>query len=204
MRGGRKPVSAQANASGASVKPRSGGRSYEGRSRYYEPEEADEAVAAYRANPSGRGLPGRWLWRRPRTWRLPCASSCFAPSSPASSPARPRESTSEAPLMPDLPLLVVALTICAYWLRVGAMVVHARRRQHGDVGVIPEQPAERAMWLVLVPVVVLWCALPWLALAHDRTWLRVPEFARAGVLYPALRYVAALAAVASLALTIRC
>src|SRR6476619_6162586 len=56
MRGGRKLVSAQANASGASVKPRSGGRSYEGRSRYYEAEEADEAVAAYRANPSGRGL----------------------------------------------------------------------------------------------------------------------------------------------------
>ena len=106
--------------------------------------------------------------------------------------------------MPDLPLLVVALTICAYWLRVGAMVVHARRRQHGDVGVIPEQPAERAMWLVLVPVVVLWCALPWLALAHDRTWLRVPEFARAGAFYPALRYVAAFAAVACLALTIRC
>src|SRR6476469_1035858 len=55
MRGGRKLVSAQANASGASVKPRSGGRRYEGRSRHYEAEEADEAVAAYRANPSGRG-----------------------------------------------------------------------------------------------------------------------------------------------------
>src|SRR6476660_7277977 len=64
MRGGRKLVSAQADASEASVKPRSGGRSYEGRSRYYEAEEADEAVAAYRANPSGRGLPGRWLCHR--------------------------------------------------------------------------------------------------------------------------------------------
>ena len=51
----------------------------------------------------------------------------------------------------DYPLLVVALTISAYWLRVGAMVVRARRKQHHDVGVIPERPAERAMWLVLVP-----------------------------------------------------
>jgi hypothetical protein len=38
----------------------------------------------------------------------------------------------------DYPLLVVALTISAYWLRVGAMVVRARRKQHHDVGVIPE------------------------------------------------------------------
>src|SRR6185295_5169251 len=36
MRDGRKLVSAQANASAASVKPRSGGRSYEGRSAYYD------------------------------------------------------------------------------------------------------------------------------------------------------------------------
>ena len=29
------------------------------------------------------------------------------------------------------------------------MVVRARRKQHHDVGVIPERPAERAMWLVM-------------------------------------------------------
>ena len=39
--------------------------------------------------------------------------------------------------------LVVALTVSAYWLGVGAMVVRARRQQHRDVGLVPEQRAER-------------------------------------------------------------
>lgn len=106
--------------------------------------------------------------------------------------------------MHDVPLLIVALTIAAYWLRVGAMVVRARRRQHRDVGVIPERPAERAMWLVFVPLVGAWCALPWLALTHAHGWLAVPAFAREGPLYPALRWVFAFAAVLCLALTIDC
>ena len=60
----------------------------------------------------------------------------------------------------DIPLLVVTLTIWAYWFRVGAMVVRARRKQHHDVGVIPERPIERVMWLLMVPLVACWCALP--------------------------------------------
>jgi protein-S-isoprenylcysteine O-methyltransferase Ste14 len=106
--------------------------------------------------------------------------------------------------MHDVPLFIVALTVAAYWLRVGAMVVRARRRQHRDVGVIPERPAERAMWLLFVPVVAAWCALPWLALTHDRGSLAVPQFAQDGVAWPALRWTFAFAAVACLALTIDC
>jgi protein-S-isoprenylcysteine O-methyltransferase Ste14 len=106
--------------------------------------------------------------------------------------------------MHDVPLLVVALTISAYWLRVGAMVVRARRRQHRDVGVIPERPAERAMWLLFVPLVAAWCALPWLALAHPDGWLAVPAFAREGAFYPVLRWIFAFAAVGCLVLTIDC
>ena len=105
--------------------------------------------------------------------------------------------------MHDIPLLVVALTICAYWLRVGAMVVRARRKRHEDVGVIPERAAERAMWLVLVPLVLAWCALPWLALTHAQGWLAVPAFAHDGA-YAAMRWPFALAAVACLALTLDC
>jgi protein-S-isoprenylcysteine O-methyltransferase Ste14 len=106
--------------------------------------------------------------------------------------------------MHDVPLFIVALTVAAYWLRVGAMVVRARRRQHRDVGVIPERPAERAMWLLFVPVVAAWCALPWLALTHDGGSLAVPQFAQDGVAWPALRWIFAFAAVACLALTIDC
>ena len=56
--------------------------------------------------------------------------------------------------MRDLPLLIVCLTISAYWLRVGAMAHRARRRHGTGVGVVPERASERAMWLVLVPIVV--------------------------------------------------
>jgi protein-S-isoprenylcysteine O-methyltransferase Ste14 len=106
--------------------------------------------------------------------------------------------------MPDIPLLIVALTISAYWLRVGAMVIRARHKEHHDVGVIPERPVERMMWLVFVPLVVAWCALPWIGLTHERGWLAPPAFVRDGVMYPALRLLAAIAAVASLAMTMRC
>lgn len=105
--------------------------------------------------------------------------------------------------MRDIPLLVVALTISAYWLRVGAMVVSARRRQHRDVGVIPERATERAMWLVFVPLVLAWCALPWLALGRAQGWRSVPSFALQGA-YAPLRWIFAFIAVACLVLTIDC
>jgi len=105
--------------------------------------------------------------------------------------------------MPDVPLLVVTLAVWAYWLRVGAMVVRARRRQHRDVGVVPERPVERLMWLGIVPVVLAWCVLPWLALTHDHGWRALPAFAREGSAYPALRYLGALTAAAGFALTLR-
>ena len=104
----------------------------------------------------------------------------------------------------DYPLLVVALTISAYWLRVGAMVVRARRKQHHDVGVIPEQSAERALWLILVPVIACWCALPWLGLTHEHGAFAVPAFARDTPAYAAVRWLAAAAAVLCLVLTIQC
>ncbi|HEX6137641.1 MAG TPA: isoprenylcysteine carboxylmethyltransferase family protein [Casimicrobiaceae bacterium] len=106
--------------------------------------------------------------------------------------------------MPDIPLLAVALTVSAYWLRVGAMVIRARRRQHHDVGVVPERPAERLMiWLGHAPIVGAWCALPWLALDHEQGWLAVPSFAREGAAYPALRWLGACAALACLVLTLQ-
>ena len=105
--------------------------------------------------------------------------------------------------MPDVPLLVVTLAVWAYWLRVGAMVVRARRRQHRDVGVVPERPVERLMWLGIVPVVLAWCVLPWLALTHDHGWRALPAFAREGSAYPALRWLGALTAAAGFALTLR-
>ena len=41
--------------------------------------------------------------------------------------------------MRDVPLVAVALTVCAYWLWVGRMVWRVRRREHRDVGIVPER-----------------------------------------------------------------
>jgi protein-S-isoprenylcysteine O-methyltransferase Ste14 len=104
----------------------------------------------------------------------------------------------------DWPLVIVAVTISTYWLRVGAMVVRARRRQHHDVGVIPERAAERALWLVRVPLIACWCALPWLGLTHASGPLALPAFARESALYSGVRWAAAIGAVACLLATVQC
>ena len=103
----------------------------------------------------------------------------------------------------DIPLLIVTLTIWAYWFRVGAMVVRARRKQHHDVGVIPERPIERVMWLLMVPLVACWCALPSLGLTHDTGPFALPAFARDAP-YAWIRWIAAVAVAGCLVLTIQC
>ncbi len=105
--------------------------------------------------------------------------------------------------MPDLPLLVLALTVTAYWGKVGAMVLRARRRSRDLAGLVPEQRRERLVWLVWVPLVVLWIALPWTALNHRAGPLAVPAFALA-LPWGAVRYLAAAGAVACFLLTLRC
>ncbi|MBS0326798.1 MAG: hypothetical protein JSS46_09675, partial [Proteobacteria bacterium] len=105
--------------------------------------------------------------------------------------------------MRDLPLVVVALVVSAYWLRVGAMAVHVRRRHGHGVGLIPERRSERLLWLVVVPVVAAWCALPWLAIGRTGGPLAVPSFAISGG-WVALRWAAALVAGGCLAMTLRC
>ncbi|HEX7328169.1 MAG TPA: isoprenylcysteine carboxylmethyltransferase family protein [Casimicrobiaceae bacterium] len=105
--------------------------------------------------------------------------------------------------MRDVPLLVVALTVSAYWLRVGAMALHVRRRHRHGVGLIPERRSERLLWLVVVPVVAGWCVLPWLAVGRTGGALAVSGFATFGA-WGALRWLAALIAVACLATTLHC
>ena len=105
--------------------------------------------------------------------------------------------------MSDLPLLVVAVTVSLYWTGVGAMIVRVRRHLRKDAGLVPEQARERMMWLVWVPLVASWIALPWLATSHAEPWLAVPPWARDGLPF-AVRVVAALVAIACLLATARC
>jgi protein-S-isoprenylcysteine O-methyltransferase Ste14 len=84
------------------------------------------------------------------------------------------------------------------------MVVRARRRTRQLAGLVPEQALERRIWLVLVPLIVLWIVLPWLALTRTQPPLTIPEFALRIPAFAALRWVAAVCAVMCLALTVKC
>jgi protein-S-isoprenylcysteine O-methyltransferase Ste14 len=105
--------------------------------------------------------------------------------------------------MKDLPGLLLAATIWAYWICVGAMAVRVRRRTHKMSGIVPTQRVEQMMWLAWVPLVVAWMTLPYLAVNHSNPPWGLPEFARQAP-YEALRWAAAAIGVACLALSIEC
>ena len=104
--------------------------------------------------------------------------------------------------MRDIPLLILAIAVSAYWLGVGRMVIRVRHQTRHDVGVVPQQRQERIMWLVWVPLVVAWIALPWIALQRSDAPWGMPD--AGGPLYGALRFVAALVAIGCFAATARC
>jgi protein-S-isoprenylcysteine O-methyltransferase Ste14 len=104
----------------------------------------------------------------------------------------------------DLPAVLLTLTVSCYWFGVGCMIVRARRRSSDLAGLVPEQPLERAMWVVWVPLVIAWIVLPWLALRHTHPWLAVPAFAKDDAAYAAARWLAAATALACLAMTAWC
>jgi protein-S-isoprenylcysteine O-methyltransferase Ste14 len=106
--------------------------------------------------------------------------------------------------MADLPLGILTATVWTYWFCVGFMIVRIRRKSRKLVGLVPEQTLERFMWVVWVPLVALWAALPWLAQRHPAGPLALPEFARSHAAFFVVRHGAALLAVLCLVQTIRC
>jgi protein-S-isoprenylcysteine O-methyltransferase Ste14 len=106
--------------------------------------------------------------------------------------------------MRDWPGVVLAGTIWAYWIGVGMMVVRVHRKTRKLGGLVPEQPLERAMWLVWVPLVAAWLTLPYLALVRVHPPLAVPAFARLSEGYAALRWIGATVAIVALLLTSLC
>jgi len=106
--------------------------------------------------------------------------------------------------MRDLPGVLLTATVWAYWLGVGMMIVHARRKTHRLAGLVPEQRLERFMWIVWVPLVATWITLPYLALVRTHTLLAMPAFVHQSAGYGWLRWIAAVCAVICLLLTSVC
>jgi len=106
--------------------------------------------------------------------------------------------------MNDLPAVIVAATICAYWFGVGVMIVRVKRHSRDIPILSPKQPLERVMGAIFVPVVALWILLPWIAQAGTRPLLAIPALAEQLPFYGACRWLAAIVAVLCLIATARC
>jgi protein-S-isoprenylcysteine O-methyltransferase Ste14 len=104
--------------------------------------------------------------------------------------------------MRDIPLALLTATVWTYWIIVGVMVVRMSRKTRRRTGFVPEQPQEQLMWVVWLPLVVLWMGLPWAALRHDAGF--VPPAFAAGPAWSVLRWLATGLALLSLAATMRC
>ena len=105
--------------------------------------------------------------------------------------------------MKDLPCIALAVTVWAYWICVGAMIVRVRRRTRKLSGIVPSQPIEQLMWIVWVPLVTAWVTLPYLAASAAGFPWGLPAFARDGFL-GGLRWGAVVVGVVCLALSVEC
>lgn len=103
--------------------------------------------------------------------------------------------------MRDIPLLVLATTVSAHWFSVGVMIVRVKRKARHAVGLVPQQRVERLMWIVWVPLVAAWIALPWIAFAGSGAPFGTPVIDSPA--YGALRWIAAFIGIGCLAFTIR-
>ena len=106
--------------------------------------------------------------------------------------------------MNDLPAIITATTICAYWLGVGVMIVRVKRHSRETPILSPKLPLERFMGLVFIPVVTLWMLLPWLARNGSTPLLAASPLAAEVPVYVACRWLAAIVAVLCFAATVRC
>jgi len=108
--------------------------------------------------------------------------------------------------MQDVPLAVLTATLIIYWIGVGAMIVRVRRALRRSPRTDAQQRFERfnLMWVVWVALVAAWIGIPWATLVHSAKVPTLPSFATSVPAYGALRWIAAVVAVVSLAATIKC
>lgn len=105
--------------------------------------------------------------------------------------------------MRDFPLYILIAIVWAYWIGVAVMVRRVRTRNRKLAGLAPQQPLERLLWLIWVPLVTAWMWLPYLATFKSHPLLAVPQFALHGP-FAALRWAAAGVALLCFLLTTRC
>jgi protein-S-isoprenylcysteine O-methyltransferase Ste14 len=106
--------------------------------------------------------------------------------------------------MNDIPALITTVTICAYWIGVGIMIVRVKRHSRAVPILAPALPLERMMGIAWIAIVALWIALPIAARGGGAGALATPAFATQSTPYGLCRWLAALVAVVCLVATARC
>jgi protein-S-isoprenylcysteine O-methyltransferase Ste14 len=104
----------------------------------------------------------------------------------------------------DIPRTVVAITVWAYWVGVGVMVVRNRWRFGRPAGGVPRTALERWIWAAWLPAIMLWQIVPTLSATASHPLLAVPAVAVDNRVLVTVRWLAACLAIAALALTIPC
>jgi protein-S-isoprenylcysteine O-methyltransferase Ste14 len=106
--------------------------------------------------------------------------------------------------MRDLPAFIIIAVVWSYWVGVLVMVIRVRTKWGKPAGIVPEVPHERLLWLVWVPLIGAWMALPVLAVISHHRWLAIPKSVLTKPALLSLRWLAAACALACLVLTIDC
>lgn len=95
------------------------------------------------------------------------------------------------------------MAIWTYWFSVLVMGLRRRLSSRKATGLSPTNPRERIMWMLWVPVIVAWNALPALTNQHDWLW-RLPTWTTGSDAICIIRWIAACAAVVCYFLTVIC
>jgi protein-S-isoprenylcysteine O-methyltransferase Ste14 len=103
----------------------------------------------------------------------------------------------------DWPVLMLTLTVWAYWATVILLVLYKRIRYGQRAGVVPRNRREKRLWLGVGPVVLAWNVLPALALWLAAGLFGVPTWAGAPAVV-AFRFAAAALGVVCYLATLSC
>lgn len=105
-----------------------------------------------------------------------------------------------------MPAYAAGVVVFLYWAYVVAKLIRVRRRARWKNAAIPKQHLERAMWIVWVPLILLWIALPFVApnqVPQRHPWLAIPE-AMTTTSALVLRWIAAATAAGAFAASLAC
>lgn len=106
--------------------------------------------------------------------------------------------------MADIPGLILTVSVWAWFLGAGVMVIYVRAVNRTPAGLVPQIRSERLMGRVWVPVLVAWNVLPCLALTLRRPPFTVPAGALLLPGLSTLRWAASICAGACLCMTVGC